>query len=78
MERYGQRDENKAFTRCVVMYKYKGYVALKDTGASMPFSFECKHYSLNESELISFIGNVLNEAISNIQVIQEYKVIKNK
>lgn len=58
------------------MYRYKGYVILKDTGASMPFSFDCESFSMKESELLSFIGNELNEKIKNIKMIQEYKVAK--
>lgn len=58
------------------MYKFKGYVVIKDTGASMPFSFEEKYCSISESELLSYIGNILNEPIKNIKWIQEYKVTK--
>jgi len=58
------------------MYKYKGYVVLKDTGVSMPFSFDCEYFGLKEEELLSFIGNKLNEQIKNIKQIQEYKITK--
>jgi len=58
------------------MYKYKGYVIMNDTGASMPFTFDCKNFSMSEEELLSFIGNELNEPTKNIKVVQEYKVTK--
>jgi len=58
------------------MYNYKGYVVLVDTGVAMPFVFNSDYYSMSEDELISYIGNKLNEPIRNIKWIEEYKVTK--
>ena len=58
------------------MSNYRGYVVLDSTGVSMPFSFDCEYFSMKEVELLSFIGNELNEQTKNIKIIQEYRVAK--
>ena len=58
------------------MYEYKGYVVMKDTGASMPFKFNCDDYSMAKNDMDKILITVLGAQIENIKYIQEYKVTK--
>ena len=58
------------------MYKYSGYVSIKETGALLPFRFEAKKGGYSEEELLSLIGQTLNNKSNSINWVEEYKVTK--
>jgi hypothetical protein len=60
------------------MYKYKGYVVLRDTGAAMTFEFDYNDWSMTPGKFAEMVSYSLKTRITNIKYIEEYKVKKNK